>query len=436
MREIKKLVRYYVQKRSSWPDQSPQRPRNVELAFNYDGERLCALTGMKVSLCDWDEKRQRVKVSVKRSGEVNRYLDQLEQKINDIYFKAKADGIQPDNRYILKEMRRDKKQEHTDFFKEWLKFVDINKNRFATGTVKSMMTAYNRFKEYMAGKRVDFDDITPELLSKYAEFLLSVGNVNITVHGNIKRMKIFMNYAKERGLHNNNTYKNFTVSVKESRILFLEWSEVKTLYDYKPASDFERKVLDKFLFGALTTLRFSDYNLLKKDSIQSITFEGDETIYQAAYVRHQKTDNITVVPLLPEAMAILARYKDQPGELALPKMGSHVINRHIKLIAKKAGITTMTPVDYYRGNTKETKYYEKCELIGTHIGRKSFITHAIAHRKIAATTVADIAGQNVKTTQKFYAGVVDKEKFVQVMRDMRLTPETDKKDETTDSVGT
>jgi site-specific recombinase XerD len=387
---------------------------------------------MKIATCDWDEKRQRVKTSVKRGGEVNRYLDQLEQKINDIYFKAKADGLQPDNHYILKEMRKGDPQERTDFFKEWLKFVELNKNRFATGTVKSMMTAYNRFKEFMAGKRVDFDDITPELLAKYADFLLSVGNVNITVHGNIKRMKIFMNYAKDRGFHNNDTYKKFKVSVKESRILFLEWSEVKTLFDYEPISDFERKVLDKFLFGALSTLRFSDYNLLKKDAIQPITFEGDETIYHAAYVRHQKTDNITVVPLLPEAMAILARYKDQPGDLALPKVGSHVINRHIKLIARKAGITAKTPVDYYRGNTKETKYFEKCELIGTHIGRKSFITHAV-NMKIPATTVADIAGQNVKTTQKFYAGVVNREKFVQVMKDMKFASDADKKDGTTDS---
>ena len=129
------------------------------------------------------------------------------------------------------------------------------------------MTAYNRFKEFMGSKRVDFDDISPELLAKYADFLLSVGNVNITVHGNIKRMKIFLNYAKDRGFHNNDTYKKFKVSVKESRILFLEWSEVKALYDYKPASDFEQKVVSKFLFGCLSTMRFSDYNALKKDAI-------------------------------------------------------------------------------------------------------------------------------------------------------------------------
>jgi len=190
MREIKKYVRYHIEKRKSWPDQSPQRPRNVELYFNYDGKRYHDTTGMKVALCDWDEDRQRVKLTVKRGAEVNRYLDKLEDKINDIYFNAKAEGIELDNNYIKKELKKDTKQARPDFFKEWLKYFEINKNRLVNGSVKSMMTAYNRFKEFTGGK-VDFNDINPELLSKYAAFLLSVGNVNITVHGNIKRMKIF-----------------------------------------------------------------------------------------------------------------------------------------------------------------------------------------------------------------------------------------------------
>jgi hypothetical protein len=43
MREIKKYVRFYVQKRNSWKDQSLDRPRNIVMLFNYDGKRLCTL---------------------------------------------------------------------------------------------------------------------------------------------------------------------------------------------------------------------------------------------------------------------------------------------------------------------------------------------------------------------------------------------------------
>ena len=420
MKEIKKHVRFYLKKRNSWPNQSETKPREVRLFFHYDGERLCTNTGIQVPLNVWDLRHQRVKLGVKRGGDVNSQLDQLEQRINDIYYGALAKGLQPDNHYILKELGKGSKKERLDLFKEWLAFVELNKNRFAPGTIKSMMTAYNRFHEFSDGKRVDFEDVTPELLAAYADFLLGVGNVNITVHGNIKRLKIFLNYAKDRGLHSNESYKKFKWKVQKAKIFFLEWSEVKALHNYQPASDFERKVLDKFLFGCLTTMRFSDYNKLRKHDIRRVTFPGDKTVYYAADITQMKTDDPVVVPLLPEAMAILDRYKNQPGLLALPKVGAHVINRHIKLIARKAGITAKTSVDIYRGNTKETKVYDKCDLIGTHAGRASFITHAL-DMKIAPATVANISGHDEKTMNEFYAGVVDKGKFVKVMKDMRLT---------------
>lgn len=52
MREIKRYVRYYIEKRNSWSDQSKQRPRNVLLMFNYNGKRLHTLTGVKVAECE------------------------------------------------------------------------------------------------------------------------------------------------------------------------------------------------------------------------------------------------------------------------------------------------------------------------------------------------------------------------------------------------
>lgn len=420
MKEIKKHVRFYLKKRNSWANQSETKPREVRFFFHYDGNRLCANTGIKLPLDVWDFRYQRVKLGVKRGSQVNTVLDQLEQRINDIYYGALANGVKPDNHHILKELERGSGKERPDLFKEWLKFMETNKNNFSPGTTKSMMTAYNRFKEYTADKRIDFEDVTPELLAGYANFLLGVGNVNITVHGNIKRLKIFLNHARSRGMHDNDSYKNFKWKVPKKRIFFLDWREVKTLYDYQPASEFERKVLDKWLFGTLTSLRFSDYNMLRKSQRRKVEFPGDDTVYQAVMLTQKKTTSPVTVPLTSEAVAILDRYKDQPGDLALPKVGSHVINRHIKLIARKAGITGKETVEVYRGSNREMKDVDRCDLIGTHTGRKSWITHAL-DMKIAGKTVAEIAGHDEKTMNDFYAGVVDRGKFEKVMRDMRLT---------------
>jgi site-specific recombinase XerD len=234
---------------------------------------------LKVSECDWEAKRQRVKLNVKRSNEFNQILDQLEQKMNDIYYSGKVEGKLIDNDYILQALRKETKKDAKPlFFDEWAKYLEIHKNKLKKGTIKSMWTSYNHMRKFCGNKKIRFEDITPELLSKYSDFLLNMGNVNNTVHGNIKRLRIFYNYAKKIGLHNSDGCK-FNLPEKVGRIKFLDWEEIKLLLAYKPISDFEQKVIDNFLFCCYTGLRFSDCNSLKKDSIKEHKFEGELGVF-------------------------------------------------------------------------------------------------------------------------------------------------------------
>ena len=421
MREIKKYVRYYIPIRSAWPDKNPERPRNIAVNFAYDGKRLHTNAGIKIAPCDWDKGKQRVKLTVKRAGEVNRYLDLLEQKINDIYYKAKADGVLIDTHHILKELRKDKNAERHSFFDEWEKYIAIIKCRLKASTVISMQISYRHFKNFMKGERIDFNDIKPALMAKYAQYLLSLGHVNNTIHNNLKRLKTFLTYTKKLGLHDNDKYLQFSVPEKVGRIKFLEWDEVKILLDYKAETELEQKALDNFLFGCLTAMRFSDYHVLEKSAIVEIKFEGSPDTYYAAHVRHVKTDNITVVPLLPEAMAIIERNRNIEGVFALPRLYGQQVNDTMKDIGKKAGLIGKLPVDIFRGNKRETTYQEKWQLLTTHLGRRTFISIA-ATKGIPINIVAAIAGQNPKTTMKHYAGVVDRERFVRIMNDMKFAP--------------
>ncbi len=420
MREIKKYVRYYIPIRKAWTDQSPERPRNVTINFHYEGKRTISNTGIKIAPCDWDKSRQRVKLTVKRSTEINRYLDLLEEKINDIYFGGKAKDILVDTHYILKELRKDKNKERTSFFEEWDRYIEIQKSRLRNSSIISIRTSYKHFKKFIKGERIDFNDIKPELMANYAKYLLGIGLVNNTIHNNIKRLKTFMNYARNMGLHDNIKYKQFNIPEKVGRIRFLEWDEVKLLMDYKPETELEQKVLDNFLFGCLTAMRFSDYHALEKDAIVKIKFDDSDEVYYAAHVRHVKTDNITVVPLLPEAMAIIERNQNSKSKFALPRLYGQKINRLMKDIGKKVGLTGKLPIDIFKGDKRETIYKEKWELLTTHLGRRTFISIA-ATKGIPINIVAAIAGQNPKTTMKHYAGVVDRERFVRIVNDMKFS---------------
>lgn len=419
MREIKKYVRYHLEKRNSLKDQSPQLPRRVRWAFNFYGNRLGDNTGLKIAECDWDRTRQRVKLHVKRSSEVNSYLDLFEQKVNDIYFGSIAKGEIPSKDYIYKELKKDRKKEKPSFMEEWKKYLEIRKLNLKPGSNDALRHSFEHFERFAKGKRIEFEDINAELVSKYAAYLLELGHADNTIHKHIKRLRAFMSYAKKTGLHDNERYADFNVSQKNGRIIFLDWKEVKTLLDYKAETELEQKVLDNFLFGCLTAMRYSDFHALKRSDITQVNFTGIPDAYYAANIRQIKTDNTTVIPILPEALAIIERNKNLPGDFALPRVCNQVINRCIKDIGEKAGINQLVAIDTYKGGKRDTEHKPKHSQLSCHTGRKTFISVA-ASKSIPIHIVAAIAGHSVKTCMKFYAGVADKDRFVRVVEEMRF----------------
>ena len=394
--------------------------------FNYDGKRLPTTIGIKVAPVDWDEAKQRVKLTVKRANEVNAHLDLLEQKVNNIYFGALAKGIYPDNSYIIKELKKDKKVEKLSLLEQWQKYLDVRENNLNPRSHEALRHSFEYFERFSKGMRLDFGDMEPELLSKYARYLQGLGHADNTIHKHLKRLRAFMGYAKKNGLHNNERYKEFNVPEREGRIIFLEWQEVKTLFDYQPETDHEGRVLSAFLFGCLTAMRHSDYQALKRSEIAEVNFEDVAEQYYGASFRQLKTHKQNILPLLPEARAIVERYRNEPGDFALPRVRTDEINKAIKEIGRKAGITQKVAVDRYVGGKRETTYYEKCELLSTKVGRKTFISCA-ASKGIPVHICAAVAGHSIKVCLKFYAGVADKERFVRVVHDMKLPAAKPKK---------
>lgn len=121
--------------------------------------------------------------------------------------------------------------------------------------------------------------------------------------------------------------------------------------------------------------------------------------------------------MLPDAYAIFKQYADKDGSAVFPDIPQQVVNRYIKRIGRDAGLTEKVPIDIYRGNDRQTIYKEKCDTMTTHLGRHTFISVA-ASRGLPMHLVANIAGQNPRTTMRYYAAALDREKFLKVMKGM------------------
>lgn len=88
-------------------------------------------------------------------------------------------------------------------------------------------------------------------------------------------------------------------------------------------------------------------------------------------VQKKRTHKISI-PLLPVTLEILEKYNFQ-----VPKIRENTMLKYIKEAGQKAGITDKHIVTEDRGSKITNTTYYKYELIGTHTGRRSFISNML-----------------------------------------------------------
>jgi integrase len=406
-----------AEKNREWP---------VVMWFNYNGKNMTTTIGVKTTEQNWDKKKQRLKPGHSEANRVNREIDLLEEKANKIYSESLASGVPLDSRCFIERLKAPElkpiEKKPASFFDEWEKYMKVKEVRCRFGTLKSAKTAFNHFKEFCTKKgltKITFDEFTDGVKAQFAEFLFDKEDGDNTVHAVQKRMNTFLNYAAKIGLHNNHSHKAFSIPERVGSIKFLQWDEVKKLIDVEVEPGLESDCRDLFVFCCLTAMRYSDVKNLKKLDIQEHKFKDLGGVHYAAHIRQQKTNNAIVVPLLPDALAILKKYKDEKIDFALPQRANQTVNRVIKQIGRRAKLNAQQELVKYRRNKCESSYTEKWRILSTHMGRRTFATMAIT-RGIPINVVASITGQNPKTTLKHYMGVIDSKKFEELANKMKF----------------
>jgi integrase len=420
-----KYSRFYLEKRKpKMGDKRVEWP--VVMSFSYSGKKFHRTIGIRVPELNWDSKKQRLKPNAPRASELNRYIDLLEEKADKIYSKALADGIPLDNKSFTDQlMAKDKKEPErkvASLFEEWEKFIQLQKVRVGNEAVKYNKAARNHFLRFCKSRglnEVKFEDFTAEMKAEFAEYLYELGDYDNTVHSVLKRMTGFLNHAAKIGLHSNHTHKAFHISARVGTIKFLEWHEVKKLIDLEVEPGIESDARDLFVFSCLTGLRYSDTQNLKKLNIKEHSFKELEGTQYAAHMRQQKTARSVVIPLLPAAMDILNRYKNEKSEFALPRRANQTVNRIIKQIGRRAKLNDMVELFRYRKGVCESSHVEKWRILSTHMGRRTFSTIA-ATSGIPINLACSITGHDPKTMLTHYAGVIDSRKFEEMASKMRF----------------
>ena len=397
------------------------KPTNIYLVCRIDKKQVKLSTGVKVYPDQWNTKKQEAYLSPRLTE-----LDNINNAIvNDEINKLKADFIEfkryicdnpneIDNSLFLlrKYIYKDKimKQEELQRPIQWLrKAIGQDKSITSEGQRNTLaiylghLKVFEEFLKKTGREGITFADINLALIKDYETYLFNrpVGKGKTTktstVGNKVTALISIITRAEPYGLIDIsaaklNQYKKPRNREGDNNGIYLTDEEVNRIYALE-LNGLEEKARDVFVLQCWTGQRFSDMQLLNtgviKDSDNGKILE---------IVQKKRTHKVSI-PLLPIALEILEKYHFQ-----VPKVRENTMLKCIKEAGKKAGITERCIVTEDRGATVTNTSVCKYELIGTHTGRRSFISNMLL-RGYDSHIIMKVTGHKTESAFKKYAKI-------------------------------
>lgn len=376
----------------------------IYLRISIDGKITEISTKRHIIASRWNNVAQRQNGNTEAVKSLNSYLKSFEQKAYDAYhfilkekdkpscedLKNKILGVEPAQRMLVPIF-----QDHNN------RMSQLIGKEFAKGTIQRYKTCLSHLQSFMKEK-LNLSDIPIQNidLAFINDFEFYLRTKKDKPCGNNSAVKYIKNFGKivriciaNRWL-NHDPFIGYNSKFSEVNRGFLDEGELQKLQnkDFK----FERiaQVRDIFLFSCYTGLAFIDAKNLTKNHI-GIGLDGGKWIFTT----RQKTKTNSNIPLLPQAEAIINKYKDHPycssTEKLLPMLSNQKMNAYLKEIADLCGIS------------KDLTY---------HIARHTFATTVTLSNGVSIESVSKMLGhKSIKTTQH-YAKILDSK----VSEDMML----------------
>ncbi len=367
----------------------------ISMRIGINRQRINIVTKIHVMDADWSAVEGRHKSKTREGQKINDLLDGFRMKAFDCQrilmnqgkpitlenIKATWYGKSLERKVMLMEVFK----QHNEQMKAL-----INKE-FSPLTFERYETSFRHTQEFMRWKYkindLDVKDLKYEFIVDYEFWLKSVRNCdhNTSVKY-LSNFKKIVHICIKNGWITRDPFVGFKLAKREIERPFLVEEELNRIINKEFAIPRLRQVRDIFIFCCYTGLAYADVEKLTCEEI-TIGIDGERWIW----TKRQKTDSATRVPLLPPALEILERYKNDPqclnsGRL-LPVLSNQKMNAYLKEIADLCEIT---------------------KKMTFHTARHTFATTVTLTNGVPIETVSKMLGhKNMKTTQH-YAKILDK----------------------------
>ena len=373
---------------------NPQAAKSAIVAIvRYNGAVYKRAVGVSCLTKYWNKKTH----SVRRAGDYATEAATINARLRSMYdacaavcmdMTQKFEIMTPAAYWAAVDSRLDRRDTVAIYVSD---YIDIYIGRvggsLSHGAVKSYELLRNNLKKYEEHirRRLRFEDIDLNFYHGWREYFLR-NRLSMSYFGlMVKVLKVVYRAAREvDGLHNchGTEVRGFSADRPNPKSIYLTQEELGRMAaveiteeavraldpEYAALSDVRIKnlvadmevVRNKFMIGAYTGLRISDYNQLRDNNI-------DDRFIR---VTTQKTGASVVIPIHPCVRAILDSGFD---------VSQHVpdirFNACIKIVARLAGITDLVEGSKMVGQRVERGFFPKYELVTSHTARRSAATN-------------------------------------------------------------
>lgn len=315
--------------------------------------------------------------------QINNYYNPPKTKEEQEQAKIPTDLIGYIDFYVA-----DKKNEVT---KSTLAKVGVNKN---------LLIKFKKDKEHS----LSIKDVNNQFKIDFETYCLEKGYASNTIARALRFIKTLCRHAQNNGLEVSHQLNNIKPKYERTESIYLTFEELEEIEKTSDLPEYLENAKDWLIISCYLGQRVSDFLNFTSDMIR---YEEGKPFLEFT---QQKTKKIMTIPVHHKVIEILNKRNGQ-----FPRQITDVnYNLYIKEVCKRAELTqkvkgskkveTAPNSKQYR---KETRMYEKWELISSHIGRRSFATNF--YGKIPTTYLIYITGHSTETMFLAYIGKSNKD---------------------------
>ena len=277
------------------------------------------------------------------------------------------------------------------FIENFEEYIKVKKDK-RKNTVVSLGTCISAFKEFQADTNTTYylTNIDKEFKKAFIDWSDAQGYAVSTLKLFLTKIKGVCYHFELEGEKISPYVKLLTKDIvaKKKNEIFLTIQEIESIKKLKLEDKHLDNARDWLVLSFYLGQRYSDYIKLTKKNIHN-----DGTIR----LTQQKTGAKVTIAITPSEQAVINKHN---GGFPKPIINS-LLNQRFKKICRIAGIDKMTPTmqskGYKNGNKSMVTEKPKYQLVSTHIGRRSFVTHY--YGKMAT---ADIMRQTGHKTEEVF----------------------------------